>query len=66
MGSLYSPGDVAQEPLTELSNLGRKQAEALQKAPYALMSKSEQEAYDRRRLRIAKVGKSLPKILSNR
>jgi len=62
-------GDVAQKLRTELSNLSRKQSEALQKASYAHMSKSEKEAYDRRRVRIAKVCESLgrysPKIPLN-
>jgi hypothetical protein len=54
MGSPHSLED-------ELSNLSRLQSDALLKAPYDLMSKSEKEAYDRRRLRIADINELLRK-----
>lgn len=69
MESPHSLGDVTRELLKELSRLNRQQSEALEKASYAMMSKSDKEAYDRRRAHIVKVcellGKGSAKIPLN-
>jgi hypothetical protein len=54
-----SSRDEAKRLAAEVSLLSEMQYEALLKSSYALMSKAEREAYDRRRQRIAQLCGSL-------
>jgi hypothetical protein len=59
MDSPHSLVNEAGKLLEELYNLNRQQSDALLKAAYDLMSKSEKEAYDRRCLHIARLSELL-------
>jgi hypothetical protein len=57
----HSSRDEAKRLAAEVSLLSEMQYEALLKSSYALMSKAEREAYDRRRQRIAQLSGLLKK-----
>jgi hypothetical protein len=46
----------------EICSLASAQRDALQKAPYILMSRAEREAYDRRRDHIKQLGETLARF----
>jgi hypothetical protein len=55
--------DAARRIADEICVLSRAQRDALQKAPYILMSRAEREAYDRRRDHIKELGELLAKFM---
>jgi hypothetical protein len=57
----HSSADEAKRLTAEVSLLSEMQYEALLKSSYARMPKTEREAYDRRRQRIAQLSRSITK-----
>jgi hypothetical protein len=54
--------DEARRIADEICSLAVAQRDALQKAPYILMSRAEREVYDRRRDHIRRLGEILGKF----
>ena len=66
LGSGEHPSlDEARRIADEICSLAVAQRDALQKAPYILMSRAEREVYDRRRNHIKRLGEMLGKFRFN-